>query len=165
MKCNCLVFFGILSFVCTSQTRAQQSSDSILYAQSVSKIHQVYINEIGDNAQIYHGIEYIRNGQKAVGFPYYESDSMLVGSVSYQGVNYQNLNFFYNMVSDELVINNFEHNALITLATEKIDSFSIGNHVFTRLTAKNSNDLTKDGFYELMYSGEPGFFYQKRKKT
>ena len=164
MKSNCLVLFGFLSFVCISQIRAQQSSDSVLYAQSVSKIHQVYINEIGDNAQIYHGSEYIRNGQKAAGFPYYESDSMVAGSVSYQGTKYQNQNFFYNMVSDELVINNFEHNALITLATEKIDSFSIGDHVFVRLESKNSNGLTKDGFYDLMYFGEPGFYVRREKR-
>jgi hypothetical protein len=165
MKFSCFAFLGIpLLFVFTSQTIAQPSPDSVLYRESISSIHQVYINEIGDNAEIYHGSEFIRNGQKAVGFPFYQSDSLLQGSVSYQGTIYRDLDLFYNMVSDEVVTRNYAHNALITLSTEKIDSFQIGTHVFVQLSASKTNGLGKDGFYEQMYSGEPAFYVRREKR-
>ena len=165
MKFSCLALF-LLSFllVCISQTHARQFPDSVLYQESVYKIHQVYIKEIGDNAQIYHGSEFIRNGQKAIGFPFYESDSMLEGSVSYQGNIFMNLNLFYNLVSDELVTNNYTHDALITLSSEKVDSFNIKNHSFIQLTASKSNGLIRDGFYEQLFSGEPAFYARREKR-
>jgi hypothetical protein len=165
MKFYRLALFGMmLFFICTSQTRAQQISDSATYLASVARIHQIYLHEIGDNAQIYHGTEYIRNGMKAGGFPYYESDSMVAGSVSYQGTIYPDMNLFYNMVSDAIVCNNYLQNALISLASEKVDSFTIGTHVFIRLTADKSNGLIKEGFYEQMYSGEPAFYIRREKR-
>jgi hypothetical protein len=165
MKFNCLALleFSFL-FICISQIHAQQSPDSILYKESAYKIHQVYLDEIGDNAQIYHGSEFIRNGQKAIGFPFYESDSVLTGSVCYQGMIYMNLNLFYNLVSNELITNNYAHDALVTLAYEKVDSFSIGNHSFIRLAAGRDNGLIKDGFYEQLFSGEPAFYARREKR-
>jgi hypothetical protein len=165
MKFISVALFGLhFLFVCISQIHAQQSPDSALYKESVYKIHQVYLDEIGDNAQIYHGSEFIRNGEKAVGFPFYESDSMLTGMVSYLGTIYKNLNFFYNLVSDELVTNNYTHDALITLAYGKVDSFSIGNHLFIKLAAGKSNGLINDGFYEQLFSGEPAFYARREKR-
>ncbi len=165
MKFSCPAPFVILlQLICIPQTRAQQAPDSVLYKESISKIHQVYLNEIGDNAQIYHGSEYIRNGQKAIGFPFYESDSVLTGSVSYQGMIYTGLNLFYNLVSDELISKNYEFNALISLAPEKVDSFTIGKHVFIQITANKSNGLSKDGYYEQLYSGEPAFYIRREKR-
>jgi hypothetical protein len=165
MKFSCLALFGLsFLFVCISQIHAQQSPDSLFYKESVYKIHHIYLDEIGDNAQIYHGSEFIRNGQKAAGFPFYESDSILTGTVSYQGTIYMNLNLFYNLVSDELVTNNYAHDALVTLAYGKVDSFSIGNHLFIRLAAGKSNGLNRDGFYEQSFSGEPAFYVRREKR-
>src|SRR5450755_77259 len=131
MKLRLAVCVGLLfSVFYLTRTYGQQSSDSVLYKESISKIHQVYLKEIGDNAQIYHGSEFIRNGQKANGFPFYESDGMIAGSVFYQGTFYSNQNIQYSLVSDELITNNYAHNALIVLAAEKVDSFIILNHVF-----------------------------------
>src|SRR5450432_3658622 len=124
MKLRLAVCVGLLFPVfCFTRTYGQQSSDSVLYEESISKIHQVYLKEIGDNAQIYHGTEFIRNGQKANGFPFYQSDNMIAGSVYYQGMTYPNQNIYYNIVSDELITNNYTKNAFIVLAPEKVDYF------------------------------------------
>jgi hypothetical protein len=165
MKLRLAVCIGILfSIFFISRTYAQQSSDSVLYTESVSKIHQVYLKEIGDNAQIYHGSEFIRNGQKANGFPFYQSDNMIVGSVSYQGTIYTNQNIYYNIVSDEIITNNYPKNAFIVLAPEKVDSFTIENHVFVPLTASKSNRLENSGYYDRLWSGEPGLYARRNKR-
>jgi hypothetical protein len=146
------------------QVRAQQSPDSISYQESVSGLQHIYFTEIGNNAQIYHGSEYIRNGQKALGFPYYDTDNMHSGTVSYQGTIYTNVNLYYNLVSDELVTNNFDHSNLITLSPQKTDSFTIATHIFLQLTATKSNRLPTDGYYEQLFSGEPGLYARRSKK-
>ena len=152
-------------FICiSSETYAQQLSDSVLYAESLANIHQVYLRQIGDNAQIYHGREFIRNGQKANGFPFFESDNLLVGSVSYQETIYPNQKVYYNIVSDELVTNNFSNNAFIVLSQEKVDSFVIQQHVFVPLFSDKSNHLEKDGYYDQLYAGEPGLYAKREKR-
>jgi hypothetical protein len=152
-------------FICIStETYAQQPPDSVLYKESLANIHQVYLKQIGDNAQIYHGREFIRNGQKANGFPFFESDNLLVGSVSYQGTIYPDKNVYYNIVADELVTNNYLNNAFIVLAPEKIDSFIIRQHVFVPLISDKSNHLEKDGYYDQLYSGEPGLYAKREKR-
>jgi len=165
MKSVCFSFLGIfIQLIFISQTNGQQTTDSSLYNTAVSNLHQTYLKEIRDNAQIYHGSEFIRNGQKAIGFPFYESNDMLSGSVSYQGDLYSNQNLYYNLVSDELITNNFAHNALIILATEKVDSFKIGNHVFIPIIANHTNGLDKEGYYDLLFSGEPGVYARREKR-
>jgi hypothetical protein len=164
MKFSRSFFAGVfLHLACLSQSHAQQP-DSLLNKESVSNLRQTYLNEIGDNAQIYHGSEYIRNGQKAIGFPYFESDNMLSGSIYYQGVEYLQRNLYYDLVSDEIISNNFPHNAQITLSPEKADSFRIGTRVFIQLYSNKLNGLSRDGYYEQLYSGEPGVFAKREKK-
>jgi hypothetical protein len=154
-----------IHFICiSSQTYAQQPSDSSLYNESLANIHQVYLKEIGDNAQIYHGREFIRNGQKANGFPFYESDELIIGSVSYQGTIYPAQSIYYNLVSDELITNNYAHNAFIVLSAEKIDSFVIQHHVFVPLVSNKFNHLEKDGYYDQLYAGEPGVYAKREKR-
>lgn len=160
-----LAFVGIIFLLSgISSTLAQPSDDSLQYKESISGLNRIYLSEIGDNAQIYHGTEYIRNGQKALGFPYYESDSMLTGSVNYLGNMYPHINMFYNLVTDEIIIPNYPHNALIILPEGKVDSFTIGTHVFILLAAKQSSGLPVDGFYEQLFSGEPGMYARREKR-
>ena len=165
MKLSRAAFVGCIFFlICISGTRAQPSPDSILYRESLSKIRQIYFNGIGDNAQLYHGTEFIRNGQKANGFPFYEGNDILTGSISYQGEIYPHQNFYYNLVSDELITNNYANNALIVLSIDKIDSFTVQTHVFVPLPAGKSRGLEKDGYYDKLLPGEPGLYCRREKR-
>ncbi len=165
MNFNRLVFAGIFSLTLSnSPTWAQQAPDSLLNDQSLANVNQFYLNEISDNAQIYHGREFIRNGQKAVGFPFYESDNMMTGSLSYQGELYTDRNIYYNLVDDQLITNNYSHSALITLSPEKVDSFFIGSHIFIPLIAGSFQGLEKGGYYDRLVSGEPALYARREKK-
>ena len=65
-----LAFVGvILQLSGLSSLFAQPSNDSLQYKESISGLNRIYLSEIGDNAQIYHGTEYIRNGTKWVHRP------------------------------------------------------------------------------------------------
>jgi hypothetical protein len=165
MKLSFFVFTGIFfQLICIPRLEAQQLTDTMSLNSLVTNINHVYLDEIGNNAQIYHGREFIRNGQKAIGFPFYESDNMMTGTISYQGEIYPDRNLYYNLVSDQLIINNHAHNALISLSPEKVDSFMIGSHVFVPLYAGKAGGLEKDGFYEQLVSGEPALYARREKR-
>jgi hypothetical protein len=160
-----IVFVGMLIQISAISTiLAQSPVDSLQYKESISSLNRIYLNEIGDNAQIYHGTEYIRNGQKALGYPYFESDTILKGTVSYLGNLYPNISLYYNLVTDEIIIPNYQHNAFITLPEGKVDSFTIGRHDFVSLTSKQINGLPADGFYEELSSGEPAMYARREKR-
>jgi hypothetical protein len=71
---------------------------------------------------------------------------------------------YYNIVSDELVTNNYPHNAFITLSPEKVDSFIILQHVFVPLASDKFNHLEKDGYYDQLFAGEPGVYAKREKR-
>ena len=165
MNCCHLAFVVVISHLLgLSPVRAQESADSLPYQEAISGIHRIYLSEIGDNAQVYHGSEYIRNGQKALGYPYYQSDTLLMGSVNYQGFEYAGMNLFYNLVTDEVIIPNYLHNAYIVLPPGKVRSFQIGSHVFIRLADQQTVGLPADGFYEQLFNGEPGMYVRREKR-
>jgi hypothetical protein len=163
ISCRSAFVVLLLLSIFTSPARAQQSSDSTI-DQSLKNTNQIYLSEIGDNAQIYHGREFIRNGLKAIGYPFYESDNMLTGSLSYQGEIYKNRNLYYNLVYDQLITDNYPRNALITLSPEKVDSFMIGEHIFIPLTINGSPGLEKDGYYDRLVTGQPSLYARREKR-
>ena len=164
MTLRLLAVIGLSFQLYPFSTCFAQSPDSVLYSSSTTGLQQLYFKEIGDNAQIYHGSEFIRNGIKVNGFPFFGSDSLLSGSVSYQGSLYENRNLQYNLLTDELITNNYTHTSFIALSTEKVDSFTISNQLFVRLVATKSNGLPKTKFYGQLVSGEPGLVVNRYKK-
>jgi hypothetical protein len=165
MSSGRFIFIGLLlQFAGISKIYSQQSVDSVLYSEPAATMRQVYFAGIGDDAQIYHGSEFIRNGQKSTGFPFYESDTLLTGYVSYQGTVYPARSLYYDLVFDQVITNNFAHNAFIILSIGKVDSFKIGSHVFIPLKSTKFNHLPKDGYYDRLVSGVPELFALREKK-
>jgi hypothetical protein len=161
------VLLGIcLNFLFLSASTAQQQlPDSVVYQESIDHLHGNYFSQIGENAQLYNGSEYIRNGQIAKGFPFFESDSILNGQLSYQGIRYIELKLQYDLVSDQLITYNYAHNALISLSKEKIDSFVIDSHFFIRIPeSKESANLKGDGYYERLTHTETAVYAKREKK-
>jgi hypothetical protein len=157
-------FIGIISQLFIISLSRAQSPDSVLYISSSANLHRLYLDEIGDNAQIYHGSEFIRNGMKVTGFPFYKSDSLFKGTVSYQGTIYPDQSLQYDLVAGELITNNYPHSSFIVLSTDKVDSFTIDDHVFVKLKTEKSNGLPSSGFYDQLISDEPGLYVNRYKK-
>ncbi len=156
---SCHLLFAARSF-------AQQiPTDSVFYSGSFSNLYHNYLTEIGENARLYNGPEYIRNGTKATGFAFFQSDSMLTGSVSYNGLTYPDLSLYYDLVSDELITYNYAHDALIMISKENVDSFSIDGHLFIRFIAGRANEAAiQDGYYEQLSRNEPAVYVRREKK-
>ncbi len=163
MKFYCVLFSLILSdYTCFSQSGDSPSPDS-LYRQSDSAFRSIYFNAVAGSAQLYHGGKYDVEQKHADGSPFYLSDIMRTGSVTYQGTWYGPLKLYYDLTTDELVLSNYLHDDIVTLSSDKIDSFSVGSHVFVNFRNKE-NGLPKKGFYEVLYAGDPGVYVRREKK-
>jgi hypothetical protein len=161
MRTCCLWVVGFLGLVCFSPAYSQSFTDSLIY-ESASAFRNIYFQEIKGNARLYQGSKYDADEKRADGFPYFQADVIRRGTITYQGIKYPPLKLYYDLVSDMVIISNYEHDDLMSLDSDKIDSFSIGTHSFVRLP--KSNGLPKSGFYEQLYAGVPGLYVRREKK-
>jgi len=144
------VFCCLLAVLSTSFSYAQPSTDSIFYQQSVHTLLDRYKTEIGQDSRLYIGAEYTGAAQRAKGTPFFLSDSILPGIIHYHGEWYNSLGLQYDLLSGELLINDFTSTYTIRLPKEKVDSFSIKGHFF--VYADSSASL-QSGYYERLYQG------------
>ncbi len=121
------------------------------------------LNRLGSDPRLYNGYEYIRNGTPAKGFPFFYADSLLPGSLFYDGILYPNIDLEYDLVQDQLVIRDYTGNALISLVSQKVDRFSIDGHRF-RYVAAEKTDQLKSGFYEVLYTAGPAALLARHEK-
>jgi hypothetical protein len=150
---------------------------SSLLANAQQPLPEDYVRaRINPDSRLFNGREYIRNGTPAKGSPFFESDSLQLGSVSYDGILYSYIALEYDMVSDQLIIHNFTGDALISLTPEKITFFSIAGHRFRYIApagatptpaalAPAAPTLPETGFYEELYANPRLALLARRKKA
>jgi hypothetical protein len=152
---------GLLGVVCSGTAHSQASTDT-MFSESVASFRNIYFQEIQGNARLYQGSKYDVNDKRADGFPYFQADVIRQGTISLQGIRYAPINLYYDLTSDAVVIFNYLHDDMISLDTDKIDSFTIGRHLFIPLDKLNG--LPVKGFYEQVYAGDPGLYVRRTKK-
>ncbi len=154
-----------LNSILFNHVTAQQLNDTAFYKQSISNILALYKSEISENLHLYNGTEYAAEGHGAKGFPYFESDSLLTGNIYYDGQLYQNINMHYDLVTDEVIINDYTQNFPIMLVSEKINYFSVLNHLFINIiTDNNEASFMKTGFYDEILSGKISLLAKREKQ-
>jgi hypothetical protein len=120
---------------------------------------------MGQNSRLYTGAQYLRNNQRAKGTAFFGSDTFLPGSVYYNGALYRNIPLLYDLVSDEVIINDYANSNTLQLVKEKVRYFSVGGHYFVFIIPERSfTSFMKTGFYELLYNGSVGLFAKHEKK-
>ena len=161
MRTCCFWVVGLLGIVCFSPAYSQTSADSLIN-ESVSAFRNIYFEEIKGNARFYQGSKYDVEEKRADGFPYFQADVIRQGTITFLGTKYAPVNLYYDLTSDAVVTFNYLHDDLISLDPDKIDSFTIGRHLFIHLD--KSNGLPGKGFYEQLYAGDPGLYVRRAKK-
>lgn len=131
------------------------------YADALMKYHS-YLNP---EPALYRGPEY-QNYIRLLkeGHPYFGSDSMQTGTIRYGGVVFSDRRLYYDLVYDEVVIDDPYKIYKIALLSERIDSFTVGNHRFIRLTDSLNRSMPAVGFYEQLQEGR-AILLKKEKKV
>jgi hypothetical protein len=158
---HCVLFTWILPL----SLSAQRLPDSAFYQQSQDILLKNYKTITGPDSRLYIGAEYIPNGRKTNGFPFFESNDQLTGSVYYNDALFSDLSLQYDLVLDGLIINDFTKSGKIELAGKNVKYFSIPNHVFVFLTPGGSfSSFMKTGYYEQLFSSPALSVYARHEK-
>ena len=150
MVCKYLFINIILSInVAYSQNDA---IDSIFLRRTIDSTIAFYSKRLGENSLLYNGREYTGNYSRTIGHPFYASDQPQMGAVVYNRLLYPHEAISYDVVHDEVFIKT-NQNVSLKLLKEKIDQFSIGEHLFVRLDEQTGQPGLTTGFYEILHQG------------
>jgi hypothetical protein len=125
-----------------------------------------YFENIGDQSALLNGTKYLGypNYFKE-GHPFYNTDALQQGQLVYDHVQFENVNFHYDLVQDAIIFQDSIHR--IQLINEKVEKFTILDKIFIRIEKDSHNNvLQSSGFYNLQYDGQVKFIvkYIKTKK-
>jgi hypothetical protein len=157
-----VVFFLLIFSV--NLIYSQNSADSIVVSRALDSTIDFYLQNLGEDALLYNGREYTGNYARTIGHPFYASDQPQKGSILYDQVLYPHSAISYDLTSDEIVIKTRQNRSL-KLLSEKIDQFSIGDHLFVHLKNEMAeNNGLIPGFYEILSNEEPKLLVKRKKQ-
>ncbi len=158
---------GILAFLICYHTAACQQllPDSTLLQLSIVKARNLYGAEMKNNQRLYNGYQYIYPAERTFNSPFWIGDSLVPGNIGYDGNDYPGIRLKYDLVRQNIIINNSAYEADIVLPPEKITHFSIYQHDFFMLHAGDSNyHAISTGFYDRLYKGAIAIWAQRSKQ-
>lgn len=147
-----LAFIGLGAF---SQTNSENN------------IYETYDKIVGlDNTGLYNGTEFTDAFLNTDGsYRYFKGFDYSKGSVIYNGQKYVNVSLKYDLLEDNLLVRSDDNLSIfnVKLIPEFVNSFSIYNNNFVRLTSTNLN-ISGSGFFESAYIGKDLSLYIKHTK-
>ena len=161
-------FFGFTFFCFTpialfSQTTTDKDSQQTVIQNTVS----LYFKSLGEQSGIYRGPGYIGYPYQVTnGHQFFESPVFSKGTIFYDGMLYQDIPMWYDLVKDEVVVRTLDSLSMISLHNERIDYFSLLGHHFKKIIQdpSNSNSLST-GFYDQIYKGKSEVLVRRFKGT
>lgn len=146
------LLFLLLCFTISRGVSQSLPADSAFLEQARSTVVAQYNKVMNPQSAIYNGNEYIQHDFRIKVHPYFQSDSLQKGSVTYYSVEYNDIPMGYDIVRDEIFIRHLDGGYRMRLNSEKVDRFSFNGHQFVRLTGDSLIGV-RTGFYDLLYSG------------
>lgn len=113
-----------------------------------------YYQFAGKQARLYNGIDHTGYYSSIKGTAYYVNDSLLKGTVVYDGLLYKDVSMIYDTYQDEVVILHF-NGLRMSLLSEKLREFTFRNHHFVRHVYDSlAASSVPTGFYDYLYEGK-----------
>lgn len=154
-----LLLFLILT-IYSGTTRAQSAFTQDSANPAIAQALSIYAEATGNQAGFYNGIQYRRYSSFIhIGHPFFIADSLIEGTLDYDGVKYSNVKLQYDEVNDELITNDVQGQNLVQLYKGKVSAFSIGPHMFIN----NFQGDPGAGYYRVLYSGRSTILVKEKK--
>ncbi len=156
-----IVFLCFGHEVSFGQTQTEKDSHQLAIKNTVSR----YYKSLGEQSGIYYGPAYIGYPyQLSNGHQFFESPNLTQGTIFYNGMLYQDIPMWYDLVKDEVVVQNIDSLSMISLHNERIDYFSLLGHYFIKISQDSSSSLST-GFYDQIYKGKTEVLVRRYKGT
>jgi hypothetical protein len=120
------------------------------YAAAVHEYHAYVAPEVA----LYRGTQYfdtnlsVRQGQ-----PFMGADVIRIGSVWYDGIEYDNVGMEYNLLKERLVILDPFSVYKISLYMDLVDSFAFGGNVYFRVRDSHAPSILRSGYCDRIHQG------------
>jgi len=139
---------------------------SKLQAQTSKELEDAYTSNIPLHQEIVSGGHYVDPPQNIEGYPYFKSKNFEYGSLTINGLTYENVPLLYNIFSDEVVTFHPLHNQKTLIKTDKIEGFVLPENIkFIRIQENTEYSHHRKGFYELVEEGGKANLLCKHFKT
>jgi len=166
LLCVLLLFDLLYVQKADAQSGTAGVTDSSFHDRLLTQAIQVYTRSPAARDRLYNGTlypGYDRNGQ---GFPFFLSDTLLTGSVEYDGIFYPEVPLSYDIVIDMVIMPDARRTFQFQLIAEKLRYFDVAQHHFLYL-APDSNAIRAPtaGFYEELYHGKATALARHIKKV
>ena len=156
-----IVFLCFGHEVSFGQTQTEKDSHQLTIKNTVSR----YYKSLGEQSGIYHGPAYIGYPyQLSNGHQFFESPNLTQGTIFYNGMLYQDIPMWYDLVKDQVVVQTIDSLSMISLHNERIDYFSLLGHYFIKISQDSSSSLST-GFYDQIYKGKTEVLVRRYKGT
>lgn len=137
-------------------------SDSLFVQAAKKQAVDQYEQAFAKQEHVYEGNEYIAHDHRIKIHPFYPTDSLLSGTITYNDIRYHDVPMLYDIVRQEVAVQPPEGGYRIRLHTSKVSDFSLGQHRFIRLEKDSASGILA-GFYELLSDGRAQVLAQRVK--
>lgn len=162
-----VLLFLFFTLTCGSVARGQAAPEGVL-AASVAAARLQYDASFEVHPQLYNGAEYAdysRQYHARTGHQFFLSTERQQGSALYNEHHFLNLPLSYDLVLDQLVLQQNSSSLLLRMVSEKVRYFYIGNHYFVRLVADTTKGkVLRTGFYEVLQQGRVQLLAKRAKR-
>ena len=155
--------FHILLIGILSQHVAAQNADDTTLRENALHAIGVYYESLGEESPLYNGSEYIEYAYTLQeGHPFFQVVDFIKGNVNVDGMIFHDVPMLYDIVKDQLIIQDFQKVYKINLPADRVQQFFLLGHLFVRL---NASDQVKTGFYDQLYKGKIALFAKREKRV
>ena len=142
--------FLLIIFLTTPATAQTPVVDTTFLQTAKNQAVAVYEKALYRQEHINAGNEYITQDHRIKIHPFYPTDSLQAGSITYNGIPYHDVAMLYDIVRDEVAVRPPEGGYRVQVRSNKISRFSLGANQFVRLDSASGLPA---GFYERLYDG------------
>lgn len=167
MKKNVIIFF--LFTVTPLYLFAQSETEDLTSTSSNEAFFNalnIYNNAIGRNSLIFTGGVYHDSQRGIKGHPFYMNDYWEIGTIVYEGQQYDSIEIKYNILRDLLIVKNIDKRGFIwpiQLNSLKVEEFNVMGHYFVNIEEDTLSNV-KNGFYDVLSDGAKAKVLIKRRK-
>jgi len=159
-----IFYIYCLALIPPPGAHAQPRPTDSLSLNARSALLALSAGALGNDLRLYTGAEYVRNGINAIGYPFFQSEAPLDGSLMYDDAFYDHVPLQYDLVTDEVFIHDTIADISISLVKDKLPRFTISGHTFTLLKGDSSASLNDHKFYEVLCDGPYPLYGRYDKK-